>query len=270
MNNIHNFRLFFFTLTQIVFFTLNGQTNYNTRNVTGSCYVQGNLSPDDAKKNAINDAKLNALLKFGISEHISSYKILYKQQTNNNFEQVFNSQLLSELSGNIVSYQITKERFYCKNDFEIIYEVTIDAEIIKYKTSLDNKYQVNISGIKGIYTDGEDFGFNLKTTHDCYLTIFDLLDTTAYLVYPQTDKSLQINKNSLIKFPFEGSLDTKLSDSKSSQENHRLLCVMTKEFYPFIIHNEFFSSYENVLTWINSIEPYNRNVQYYPFVIVAE
>jgi hypothetical protein len=239
------------------------------KNAIGYANVSGDISPNKARVDALNAAKITALQNAGISENINSYQTLYSNQVNNDFKQIFSSQIQSQLEGNIKSYIIKKERIYCKNEFEIVYEVTIDAEVIKYKSEIDNKYQVNVTGIKGTYTVDDYFNFNLRSTADSYLTIFDLLDTTAYLVYPQTNNSaFVLNKNKDLKFPFEGEMQANVSNDKNEDEIHRLLLVFTKDYYPYILHDDkYISSSENVINWLNSIEPYKKNFQYYSFII---
>ena len=120
-----------------------------------------------------------------------------------------------------------------------------------------------------IYLDGEDFGFLVKSTYDSYLTVFDLLDTTAVLVYPRSEGSKKIIRNSETKFPFEGNYTAVLSPGNvATSEPHRLLLIFTKEVYPFILHNlNYYTSYEKLIGWVNSIEPNQKNVQYYGFQI---
>jgi hypothetical protein len=261
--------LFLLGTSLIVTTSSYAQKTIKVKNSIGTCFIEGDISPNQAKINAFNDAKLNALLKAGISENISSYKTIYKKQENKNFEQVFTSQFQSELKGNIIDYEIKAERIYCKNELEIIYEIIIDANIIKYKSELDNKFQVNIENLKLSYLNGEDFGFLVKSTHDSYLTVFDLLDTTAVLLYPQSEESKKIIRNSEIKFPFDGDLHAELSPGNvATSEHHRLLLIFTKEAYPFILYDpNYFTSYEKLIGWVNSIEPNQKNVQYYSFII---
>jgi hypothetical protein len=247
------------------------QRTIKVENSIGSCFIEGDVSPNKAKIKALNEAKIKALSIAGISENIYNYKTLYKQQENKNFEQVFTTQFQSELKGNIIHYEIKNERIYCKSEFEIIYEITIDADVIEYKSELDNKFQVKIENLRPTYINGDEFGFNLQSTVDCYITIFDLLDTTAKVVYPLVNvDSEKIDRNEVLKFPFEGNYSADLS-SENINENHRLLLVFTKEKYPFIFHDvNYFTSYDKVINWVNSIEPSQKNIQYYGFIILPK
>lgn len=240
--------------------------------IIGTSNISGDISPNEAKKEALTNAKINCLLKAGVSENINSYQTLYTNQSNNKFEQVFTSESQSQLQGNIKSYSIVNEKIYCKNEFEIIYEIVINAEVIKYKSEIDNKFQVNIENLKNTYNVGDDFSFQFKSTVDCYLTIFDLLDTTATLVYPHNKLSKKNIKNMEIKFPYEGNFTAELSPGNvTTSEPHRLLLVFSKEAYPFILHdNNYFTSYEKVIGWVNSIEPSQKNIQYYGFQILPK
>jgi hypothetical protein len=239
------------------------------KDIVGIANISGNISPYQARFDALTDAKIKSLQKAGVSENINSYQTLYTYENNNNYEEVFIDETQSQLRGNIKSFNIKNERIYCKNENEIVYEITINAEVIKYKSEIDNKFQVNIENLKTNFNVGDDFSFQFKSTVDCYLTIFDLLDTTAVLVYSQNEAAKKIIKNSEIKFPFDGDLHAELSQGNvATSEPHRLLLVFTKEAYPFILHNpNYFTSFEKVISWVNSIEPSQKNIQHYSFII---
>ena len=261
------------TLFFVLFIPLCGKAQtVKLTNVIGTYNITGDISPNQAKKEALTNAKINCLLKAGVSENINSYQTLYTNQSKNMFEQIFTAESQSQLQGNIKTYRVKNERIYCKNEIEIIYEIVIDAEVIKYKSELDNKFQVNIENLKASFNAGDDFSFQFKSTVDCYLTVFDLLDTTAVLVYPHSGGSKKIIRNSETKFPFEGNFSAELSPGNvATSETHRLLLVFTKETYPFILHDpKFYTSYEKVIGWVNSIEPSQKNIQYYGFQIIPK
>ena len=96
------------------------------KNAIGYANVSGDISPNKARVDALNTAKITALQNAGISENINSYQTLYSNQVNNDFKQIFSSQIQSQLEGNIKSYIIKKERIYCKNEFEIVYEFGLE------------------------------------------------------------------------------------------------------------------------------------------------
>ena len=89
----------------------------------GTSFISGDISPNQAKIQALNDAKINALKAAGIGEHINSYQLLFTSQQKNDYSQFFSSDIQSEIQGAVESYYIKSERVYCKSEFEIIYEV---------------------------------------------------------------------------------------------------------------------------------------------------
>ena len=63
-------------------------------------------------------------------------------------------------------------------------------------------------------------------------------------------------------------MQANLSNDKNENEIHRLLLVFTKKDYPYILYDDkYISSSENVINWLNSIEPDQKNFQYYSFII---
>jgi len=55
-------------------------------NATGRQIIAGSISEDEARIKAIANAKVDALKKAGVTEHIQSYEMLYKSEIGNNFD----------------------------------------------------------------------------------------------------------------------------------------------------------------------------------------
>src|ERR1035437_4782417 len=128
------FVFLFFVLTADKVFS---QETREAKAVKGSAFVTGDVSPNQAKIQALNDAKINALKAAGIEEHINSYQMLFTSQIKNDYSQFFSSDIQSEIQGAVQSYEVKSEKIYCKNEFEIICETTIDASVIKYNSKPD-------------------------------------------------------------------------------------------------------------------------------------
>ena len=150
----------------------------------GIAFISGDTSPNQAKKKALNEAKINALKAAGIGENIKSFELLYSSQAGKDYQQFFSSNIQSEMQGNILSYEIIKQETIQKSELELYAEVTISASVIKYETKPDIKFDVNIEGIKAVYNNEEVLEFTINTSQLSYLTIFNITDTEASVFFP--------------------------------------------------------------------------------------
>ena len=126
-----------------------------------------------------------------------------------------------------------------------------------------------MNGLKSIYAENDDFLIDLKSTKDCFFTLFDIYENTASLVYPRTKDSQKIISDSEVTFPFDAPpFKVNLNNTARKPENHRLILVFTKEYYPFIhVNQDYILESEDLLKWVYSIEPENRFHQIYSFTI---
>ncbi len=261
---------FFFILLLFSFISIEifSQKISEVKNIVGTAFVSDNITPNQAKAEALNDAKVNALKAVGIGEYITSYQLLFTSQQKNDYNQFFSSDIQSEIQGAVKSYEIKNERIYCKNDFEIICEVTIDASVIKYETKPDINFDAHIEGLKGFYNNDEKLSFTVKTTNACYLTIFNITDKEAFMLYPNFyEEQLIFMPFNEYKFPI-AKIDYTLHTEYKHQETNRLVFVFTKTQIPFIkMDKNQITTSENIFSWIYSITPDQRKVKYYTFLI---
>ena len=135
----------------------------------GTAFISGDISPNQAKENALNDAKMNALRAAGISETVRSFKMLYTTQKNKDYQQFFSNNIQSEMQGNILSYEIIDEQTIQKSEVELLVEVTINASVVKYETKPDINFDANIWGIDAVYNNGDVLEFSIKTSRVDYM-----------------------------------------------------------------------------------------------------
>lgn len=203
-------------------------------------------------------------------ENIKSYQLLLTSTENKNYSQLFNSNTQSELQGAIKSWDLINENIL-KKDKDMISEVTIDAVVIKYDSKPDIKFDTFVEGIKGAYNNNDNLTFSLKTTQDCYLTIFVISDKEASVMYPNSyEKPKKLIENIQYNFPIE-KIDYKLTltNDKSRETNH-LFFVFTKSQIPFIKMNKegLIPNQDDIFTWMYSIEPNQRKLTYQSVIIV--
>jgi len=243
------------------------QKTIQVKSIIGTAYISGDISPKQAKIQALNDAKINALKAAGIGEHISSYQMLFSSQQKNDFSQFFSSDVQTEIQGAVQQYTITSERVYCKSEFEIVSEVTIDATVIAYDTKPDNSFDTHIEGIKSNYNNDDKLQFTLKTTQDCYVTVFNITDKEAFLLYPNAyERQKKIEALATQTFPtvkIDYALHTDLR-----QETNRLIFVCTKTPMPFIkMDKNQLTTNEDIFSWLYSIMPDQRKTEYITLLI---
>ena len=83
------------------------------------------------------------------------------------------------------------------------------------------------------------------------------------MLYPNVyEKQILLNTLELYKFPI-AKIDYTLHTDMKQQETNRLIFVFTKTPIPFIkMDKEQTTTHENIFTWIYSIMPDQRKVEY--------
>jgi hypothetical protein len=248
---------------------LSAQKIIKIRDIKGRAFISGNISPNEAKNLALNDAKLNALKAAGIIENINSYQLLFSSQEKNEFSQFFSSDIQSEIQGGIDSYEITNQATIKKSEIELYIEITIDASVIKYETKPDNTFEVYIEGLKSVYNNYDNLTFRVKTTRECYLTIFNITDIDASLMFPNSYEG-ENHFNSIQSYQFPvGQVDYMLETALKEKESNRLIFVFTKTAIPFIkMDKDQITTNDAIFNWIYSIMPDQRKVEYRSLIIL--
>ncbi|TVR68870.1 MAG: DUF4384 domain-containing protein [Marinilabiliales bacterium] len=247
-----------------------GQETIFIEGAKGVGVIAGRISESDARRDAINQAKIEALRQAGVTEHLSSYELLFTSESDHDYSEFFSSDVQSELQGAVQYYEVVDEQRKLNpysNFFE--YEVTIDATVIKYTTRPDPAFITKVDGIKGVYDRGETLSFSVHSTKDCYLSIFNITDNNAYLMYPnQWEVHQGIAAGETKEFPF-GFVEYYLDNSSSEPEVNRLIFVFTKEPVHFLRYRDEDQSTDSeiIFSWIYSITPDIRRVDYHTFVI---
>jgi hypothetical protein len=244
------------------------QRTETVHNIKGTAFISGDVSPNQAKSQALVEAKVNALKAAGIDEKLNSYQLLFTSQAKNEYSQLFSSNIASEMQGAIRSFTITSEKVYCKSNAEIVCEVIIDATVVRYSTKSDPAFDMEVSGMKAVYNAGDNLNFDVKATQNSYLTIFSVTDSEATLLYPNMfEPQKELVKLESYKFP-KAKIDYALGNNLKKQESNRLIFVLTKTPISFIKMNEDqVTSNENIFTWIYSIPPDQRKVEYFTLTV---
>lgn len=263
--------LIYFLLSAII---VRAQEIIKVENATGRQVIAGSVSEDEARAKAIALAKVDALRKAGVTEHIQSYEMLYKSEVGNQFDEVFMSDMFSEIRGAVRKYVIVKIEKGIDEYKNFYIEATINAEVILYSIGKDPAFQVSIEGIKQGYQSGERMRYTVTPTQDCYLNIFNLYENNASLIYPnQFEKSRLFKAGEKVTFPLSELIDGyTLEKSAKKPETNKLVFVFTKENIPFINfklnqEGDQVTTFEDISTWLFSISPDKRVNYFIQFVI---
>jgi hypothetical protein len=231
----------------------------------GEATISGSVSEVEARSMALQEAKLSALRKAGVSENISSYATMFKGESGKELSEFFSSEFQSEIRGAVSKYEAREEKFIDPVSKLFTLRITIDAEVVKYKSVTDPEFQVAVDGVKGVYTSGELLTFNVKVTRDCYLNIFSVTDADASLFMPNAYEKLpKLTEGISYTFPKSVEYYMDRTTKGDKPETTRLIFVFTKKQMEFIDlqGEEQITSVEKILSWIYSISPDQRKVMY--------
>ena len=106
----------------------------------------------EVEEDAINYAKIEALSRAGIKEHVKTYSSLYKRTEKNNYEKSLTSTFFSEKQGAVTSYSIIDKSHSYTDEGLPEYYVKINANVIKYETDADYNYKAIVDGLESVYS----------------------------------------------------------------------------------------------------------------------
>ncbi|MCD4697647.1 MAG: DUF4384 domain-containing protein [Bacteroidales bacterium] len=234
----------------------------------GKSISPGNLSPRDARNDAINEAKRNALRNAGIKESVSVSSVMFTSEGSYDFSQLFSEISVIESDGEIIVDTVI-DKYQDIVDDHLIYEVEIGATIFKYHNKKDPELEFNVKGINDVYFTSEKLFFSFTPAQNGYLKIFNINKNNASLIYPShlDNKDNLFIKDNTILFPvspaYKPGYSLQIDDAKEAIEINSLIFVYTKKN----IAISSILSINNILKWIYCISPDKRSVQYFSVII---
>ena len=273
-----NIKGLIFLLLFFISYNSFSQIYIKVEGATGSYTGTINESIQEVKSRAIQDAKLDALIKAGISENMKIYSTLYRRTKNNQYDRSFTSESISELQGGVLEYTIINAPITV-NENSFTCKVELNATVVKYETKSDYNYKAIVDGIKPSYTyddqtvenkknpkDGVAVTFSIKPTKDTYITIFAVGGDgkTAKLFpneYNERAQSKIFDKEKTHDF---GDDPKYFFNSKEKSLDYRLVIVMHKEERKFF-NNDF--NAEDMWNWILQIPRELRYVDVKHFTV---
>jgi hypothetical protein len=231
-------------------------------------YEARDLTLEEVKQKAIDEAKRNAMIKAGISENVQVSDFLYTFEDDEKFQEIFQSFISTETGAEIVVEE-SKELNRDINDFgNILIEVEIKAIIYKHKEKKDLTFKFKVDGIKELYYENDPVMFSFTPTKEGYLKIFNVTDNSSFVLYPYLDiENSYLNddperlflRNEKVNFPVNNNMDYyfEISDRQKDKEYNLLIFVYTKENIPLLED----ASVENIMKWIYEIPLDSRYVE---------
>lgn len=222
-------------------------------------------SVDQITQRAVNEAKIEALKRAGVSENILSFSDFFQTEDKENYEELFTSDILSDIRGAVKDVEIidTKKSFDETNRLKI--EVFIHCTVIKYLTEKDIAFDAWVDGVGMFYPSETNLMFKAKPSKDSYLKIFIFSESEAFQLFPNNqESSFLLIANTQYDFPSE-LMEYELYTKKKS-EIHRMIMVFMKEDIPYTSDVE----YKKIIDWIFSIPPDMRVIKSFGFTVVNE
>jgi len=236
--------------------------------------ISNEISPKQAKLEALNDAKYNALIKAGITENVNHSSFLFQNEKNDLIFESFNDLISTNINGQVVIDSILWENKKFNKFGNMQVDVEVNAIVYKTERNKDPSFFFRIQGLKSKYFSDELLSFSFTPSQDGYLYIFNLAESNSTIIYPYSNNDTRISdvrhhkfcKEMKIIFPihpaFQPGYTLELPTNKKTEAN-RILFVFSKIDIPFI--NEV--SLQNIFSWIASIPSEQRFLQINEFLI---
>jgi hypothetical protein len=238
-------------------------------------YEARDLTLEEVKNKAVDEAKKNAMVKAGISENVQVSDFLYTFEDDEKFKEIFQSFVSTETGAEIMVEDV-KEINRNINEFgNILIEVEISAIVFKHEDKKDPALMMKVDGIKEIYLEDDPLDFSFTASKDGYLKIFNVTDETAFILYPYNDPAYSylkddperiFKKNEKVHFPINQNMDGYyfgIDNENKDKEYNLLIFVFTKENIPFM--NDV--KVNNIMKWIYQIPLEDRVVEQYGIIV---
>jgi hypothetical protein len=223
------------------------------KGVPGSASIV-NITPEQAKQKAIDDAKAESLRLAGVEEWVQSVSFLETRESNNKVTDFFHSLTSVQSMGEVVSWSLVSENKVKDELGNLRYDVVIDAEVKVYKTRPDPEFQVDVKGVNSVYKNGSDLAFSTLPNRPGYLSVF-IIDQESNVVqlYPNTEEPL-IHMTEARDYTFPMSKHYRYEVfSNLREETNYVFFLFTKSNIPYRG-----DSFQSFIEHVYRIEPWER------------
>ena len=241
----------------IIPFCGHSQKITHIKSAVGICTIS-NITPEEARKVAIEEAKNAALIQAGVNENVMVYSSFEVLSTNESHLEYFSSLSNIMMQGQILNWEIIDEKRSVNEFNNFQFEITIKADVIKYETTPDPNFSAEINGIKPVYYEDDPLEFNVVTSQKGYLYLFLLGDSELTKLYPNDyEKEGLFDPMISYKFPIDENIEYSLTVQGDKADKNTLVFVMTKEQNAPLV-----SDSKAMYKWLYSQE---RNSVFYTF-----
>jgi len=242
------------------------QQKKKLENIKGQWVVSNDITPMQARENAINQAKVEALRLAGVPEFISESNLMYRSEKQMQLKELFESLTTVDVSGEISEFAITKEEKKVNEFGNILYEVWINATVSIHKTAKDSGFNLEVKGVRESYSSPDKLTFEIKPWKEGYLTVFILSEKETGQIFPnRLERQEKLEAQKSYKFPKSNALDYEVSSNGSVEINY-LLLLYTKREIPFVASE----TPENILRFIAGIDPAEKCLRTYSLLIKTQ
>ena len=272
---INYFKMKYFIIAGLILFFACGYGQKKTEVSATGKYEARDLTLEQVKNKAIDEAKKNAMAKAGIAENVTVTDFLYTFEDNDKFKEIFQSFVSTETGAEIVVDKV-RELNRDINEFgNILIEVEIEATIFKHKKEKDPEFQFRVEGIREFYYNNDGISFSFLPSMEGYLRIFNITDDTAFVLYPYSGfenpvyndaAGRKFANNTEVQFPVNEHLDKyyfEIDDPTKGKEYNLLIFVYTKSNIPFLEDE----TVENIMRWIYEIPLDQRAVEQFGIIV---
>jgi hypothetical protein len=235
------------------------------------------LTPEQTKLKALDEAKMDALDKAGVGESISNANFLYTFEDNEKFKEIFQDYTSTERAGEVIIDSILSENRTFNEFGNMVVTVEIAATVFVHKEKNDPTLTIKVEGIDETYKNGSYMKFSVMPSTEGYLKIFNISDEESWLLYPyrneqysylNDDPGYQLKAMNKTTFPINKAVSDgytlEINKPEKSKEPNLLIFVFTRENIPFM---EDAGNVKDIMAWIYAIPQDKRVVKQYGFVI---
>lgn len=241
-------------------------TEHKIKSAIGIAVGGQSMSPAQVSQMAINKAKVDALQKAGIEENINSYSDYFRSETNDKMEELFTSDVLSNIRGSVKDVVIIgePERTFTPED-QIQVKIEISCTVIKYTTSKDLEFDAWVTGINNnkFYTEGDTLTFQIKPSLGAYVKVF-MFTSESYILLPNAyEPPVLLEAYAKKEYP-SANISYILDAGGHEREMNRMVVVLTKLNIPYTGK----ADYKEITDWIMTIPPDERVIKSFAFEVV--
>jgi hypothetical protein len=240
-----------------------GQEAKKVESVKGVWIISNDITPIQARENAINQAKIEALRLAGVPELLSESTLSYHSEKPEQMKEIFESLASVSISGEVSEFKITKEEKKLNEYGNLEYDVWIDATILVHQTARDQGFNLEARGVHESYSSPDHLSFEVTPWKEGYLTAFILGEKECSQLFPNaSERQEKLQAQQGYVFPRSSKVDYEVSTENPVEINY-LVLLYTKDEIPYMQE----PTGQNILKFIARIDPSRKCLKTYSLLI---